>query len=679
MATSLLRALPPLVVSLLSILAVSASAEPKTTEPPLGTLLDMELEALQDVKITTATRRPQPLGEVPATVYVFTREDFARYGFRDLKDVLKNAPGIEYGYPQSWLQGGQRGFAGSWSQTRLLINGRDTNLIFSGEAYIADQFPLHDVEKVEIINGPASALYGPDAFVGLINIVTRNSENSKPGTTISAYAGALDELGDRRQVAASSVQKFGAAGVSWGVAYNQRHGVDAGEFVRTPAFSEVLGDVRQRVMDLGKRYKDYNHSLSAHSDVRYQWTTNDKLNVGFHVWNNFDGGSQENAEVSFSDFRDHRQQLHGYGGYEHRFEGAPIKVALDYHFLMEDNEIDFAERGGVDPLPPRILEFRSENNERHKLVGQVDFDLSRYNNYLLIGGWYRDTSIDKIRFTLAQFDQLEPFSEQEERAIFIQDQQSFFDDRLQLTAGFRYDDHNIYGNVSTPRGGVRYAFTDECALKLMYGEAFLAPTIFELGGNRDLKPATMESSEVAFHFTPGKHITGQVSYYWNRASDIIQQVRSGATEVNLNVGSKETSGVETLLQFQWKPVRAQFWYTHVDEKIDVARDKVGLGVSYDFSDRLSLSLRGKYASSITTDARTAPGVTEMVKIRSFRNADLVLLAREVGMGAFPLDLSLAVYNVFNSDNRYPNVRGPDPIQFREERRSVVLNLAYHFE
>src|SRR5512145_2321616 len=127
-------------------------------------LLEMTIDELMNVEITSASKRVQKLVEAPATVYVITEDDIKRYGFRDLKDVLQNIPGIEYTEPYSNSQGGQRGFAGNWTQTRILFNGRQVNVLFSSAIYIASQYTLNNVKQIEIIQGPASALYGADAF-----------------------------------------------------------------------------------------------------------------------------------------------------------------------------------------------------------------------------------------------------------------------------------------------------------------------------------------------------------------------------------------------------------------------------------------------------------------------------------------------------------------------------------
>jgi hypothetical protein len=102
-----------LVLGCLGLLSPRGWAEekPKSEEQ----LLELPLEELLDTEVTTPSRRPQEVREVPVTTYVVTEEDFRIYGYRDLKDVLRNLPGIEYVYPHSHLSAG-----GSWSPVSAL-------------------------------------------------------------------------------------------------------------------------------------------------------------------------------------------------------------------------------------------------------------------------------------------------------------------------------------------------------------------------------------------------------------------------------------------------------------------------------------------------------------------------------------------------------------------------------
>lgn len=203
-------------LTLLMSVSLSAPAFAKNT---LEELMALDIEALAKVVVTSPTKREQPVEDVPATVIVYDQADFKKYGFRDIKDVLKHTPGVEYGYPHSWLQGGQRGFSGSFAQTKILVDGREDNLVFSGEAYFSHQYPLHNIKRIEVVHGPASALYGADAFVGLINIVTKNTSNTEETTILSAEAGHISQGIDSLRYTAHTIKKFGKLGIAASAAW----------------------------------------------------------------------------------------------------------------------------------------------------------------------------------------------------------------------------------------------------------------------------------------------------------------------------------------------------------------------------------------------------------------------------------------------------------------------------
>ncbi|HPQ20192.1 MAG TPA: TonB-dependent receptor plug domain-containing protein, partial [bacterium] len=133
---------------------------------------------LEEQLVVTASKRAQKITEAPATIYVITDKEIEQYGFVDLKDVLKLIPGMiveDLSYGQ--LYGGQRGFNGVFQKTLIMINGREVNNILANEAFIGPQFPLHNVKRIEVVAGPGSALYGANAFAGVINIITKSAED----------------------------------------------------------------------------------------------------------------------------------------------------------------------------------------------------------------------------------------------------------------------------------------------------------------------------------------------------------------------------------------------------------------------------------------------------------------------------------------------------------------------
>ncbi len=156
------------------------------------TLQEMTIEESMNVQVITASKRMQQLAKAPATTYVVTEDDIRQYGYCDLKDVLQHLPGTEYGFPQIHIQGWQRGFSGNWSMTKILINGRQVNSLFSGEAFISSQYTLSHMKQIEVLQGLASASYGAGAFIGVIDIITKNSENTEEQPDFSFALGSVD-------------------------------------------------------------------------------------------------------------------------------------------------------------------------------------------------------------------------------------------------------------------------------------------------------------------------------------------------------------------------------------------------------------------------------------------------------------------------------------------------------
>src|SRR5262245_44587766 len=133
----------------------------------------LSLEELLKVKITSATLLEEPAHTAPATVYVITSDEIEHLGLRDLKDVLALVPGVDTSDPHFFLLGGQRGFVGSFSQSLLLIDGREINNLIAGETFISNQLRMNNVKQVDVVNGSGSSLYGANALGGVINIITK--------------------------------------------------------------------------------------------------------------------------------------------------------------------------------------------------------------------------------------------------------------------------------------------------------------------------------------------------------------------------------------------------------------------------------------------------------------------------------------------------------------------------
>ena len=490
----------------------------------------------------------------------------------------------------------------------------------------------------------------------------------------------IDDVFDSIETSVVWVDRKEDFGFSVSASFFDQDGPDFTEFVKSSQFSEIHRQERIDLLESGNPYKDENRADNASVDLSYDLGRGASLAGGIFYLRNSDGGGHENPELSFTEFKDTREQLHGYMRYSQElFDGAG-RVSLEYHHLDEDDRIRFQTRSDTSVLPPPVLHFEIENSVMNKVTARFELGLESVDNYLIVGTTYKDVAIGLPQFTLADFSNLAPFLDQQKWSVFVQDQQSLLEGRVELTLGARFDHQNIYDDEVSLRGGLNIDLTDETAVKLLYGEAFREPTMFELTDNPMLGPAKMMTTEIAIHHKLSSTVTGQVSFFHNRATDIIQQDRGGSN-INVNQGTKESQGLEALFKWQHGKMEGEVWYSVVDESDhrEVARHKAGLGLVYDFSGRVSLSARGKYAARVRTEALGADGEPKTVSVPEYLTVDLTLFARDLpAPGAATSRLSASVYNVFNSTNYFANVRGPDPIMFMDEGRSVRVTGSLHF-
>ena len=154
--------------------------------------------------VSTASKFPQSVKEAPASITVITAEDIRRYGHRTLADTLRSVRGFYTTYDRNYSYVGMRGFArpGDYNtRILLLLNGHRVNDGTYDMAPIGTDLPIDVslIERIEIIRGPGSALYGTNAFFAVINVVTRTGANS-PGLQVEPQAGSLATRGASGQL-----------------------------------------------------------------------------------------------------------------------------------------------------------------------------------------------------------------------------------------------------------------------------------------------------------------------------------------------------------------------------------------------------------------------------------------------------------------------------------------------
>jgi iron complex outermembrane receptor protein len=187
-------------------------------------LLDMSLEALMDIEITSVSKKPQKKSTAAAAVFVITNDDLRRWGVTNIPDALRRVPGLQVARidANKWAIT-SRGFNSRFANKLLvLIDGRSIYTpLFAGVYWDANQVMLEDVERIEVIRGPGGTLWGANAVNGVINIITKSAADTQ-GTLVAAGAG--NELVRLVNVRHGGVSE---SGVNYRV-YAMSHSADTG-------------------------------------------------------------------------------------------------------------------------------------------------------------------------------------------------------------------------------------------------------------------------------------------------------------------------------------------------------------------------------------------------------------------------------------------------------------------
>lgn len=163
---------------------------------PPQDLTEATLEQLMNIEVTSVSKKEQELSKAPAAIYVITQEDIRRSGLTSIPELLRMAPGVEVARisAQKWAITA-RGFNGRFANKMLvLIDGRSVYTpMFSGVYWDAQDLPLQDIDRIEVIRGPGATMWGANAVNGVINIITRPAKQTQGGLIVAG--GGTEEPG----------------------------------------------------------------------------------------------------------------------------------------------------------------------------------------------------------------------------------------------------------------------------------------------------------------------------------------------------------------------------------------------------------------------------------------------------------------------------------------------------
>jgi vitamin B12 transporter len=476
-----------------------------------------------DTVVVTATRIPTPESQVASSITVISADDIAATQTQTLPDVLKVVPGLNV--VQVGGVGGQTSLfmrGTNSNHVKVLVDGIDVgDPSNSNGAFDFGQFLTQDIQRVEVLRGPQSGLYGSDAIGGVINVTTR-SGSGPAQFTVGVAGGSFDTFNQNAGVSGSADQFHYSADI--------QH-LHSGETPVTPLDLLLPGE---------KRIDDYYDNLTASSKLGYDIAENLDLGLVARYTNTHLRTTGDN-EFNFPDtFPDSQQSTSTTTQYYTRF--TVHNLAFDG---VLDHTLGFAY-GNIKTSSFSPDNGSSENaGNRTKIDWQGNIRFTG-SEHLIVGAEHEREAIS------------EPISAGTNINSGYGELQSAFGDSFFDTVSVRYDDNDRFGSKVTYRFAPVYLISDSgTKLKASIGTGFKAPTLSQLFqsfppfffANPNLRPESSLGYDVGFEqslFADTIHFGA--TYFRNNIKNLIDSNADFTSYAN--VGRARTDGVESFIAFQ---------------------------------------------------------------------------------------------------------------------------------
>jgi outer membrane receptor for ferrienterochelin and colicin len=460
---------------------VLAQEQQPESKPDEKDYFDLSLEELMNIPIGVASKTELPIRESPGIISVITEQEIKNSGARDLIDVLSLVPGIQFGADVQGVAG--IGIRGNWAyegKVLILLDGQMMNEILYATFNLGNHIDVNNIDKVEVIRGPGSSIYGGFAELGVINIITKSGKKLAGGGGAIRYGQIKDTYGRR---SASIALGNGTDDFEYSIkgffSDGNRSGekmFDSYEYSTTPIPLADNNIIKTNHVNGALRIKNFR--------VRLMY---DEQKTETVVW--FDSLLEKPTNMDFKSFLG-----------ELKYEAVvndKLTITPKLNFISQapwntdgesDGELDF------DMKARRInanLNFGFKPNEKIDIAAGFDS--------------YFDYAKDKIRV----------FKENNKDEIGYQNYAGYVQSRfitpiMNITVGARYDNHSKFGSAFSPRIGLNKTI-DKLHMKLLYSRAFRAPSIQNLNTELILEEDVVPEKTEVIEFEMGYLITSKMT------------------------------------------------------------------------------------------------------------------------------------------------------------------------
>jgi iron complex outermembrane receptor protein len=641
----------------------------------------------------------------PSTVSVITSKDIERIGAITLEEVLGTIPGIHVNYDNGFSPSYNIRGVGSTTNSQVLIylDGISINSSAISGSRLSLSHLVKNVERIEIIKGPGSALYGADAFSGVINIISKKNI----GTDIGTFAGSFDTFGGWLNHG-NEFDKFKINFSAQGRTTKGSKGI-----IKEDGQSQIdkmLGtNISLAPGPINRGHDDIDIKLEAHYEdtaniyLRYVHNTDYGMGVGL-------AGSLDNSGKTISDA--------WITGVKVKFGPEKWKTTFiaNYTGYVGSAQQNIFPSGAFRGLFKTPVTQQFDQTAHNFTINISTIYEKKDNHKFHVGSGIDYDSItditDERNFQKGPFNILLPTgSLQSTRELgelpivfpeerynyygFIHDEWQILNDLI-LTAGVRVDYFSDFGLTVNPRASLAWNLSSSLTTKLMYGRAFRAPSFFELKtnpgltvtGNPNLDPETMEMVELSIIKKWRPDLNTQLNLFWYKIDDLITETKNqdrlsqSENRIFNNTDGANTYGLETKLFYQlFKNLNLNINYTYLQINaesttndqfiITSPKHQVYAEVNWSFLPSWSANLR---STTILRRKRATKDVRNSIK--DYTQLDFTLSGVNVVKN---MDMTFKINNLLDANVRDPSLDGSAiPFDYPLDGRSFMGILSMKF-
>lgn len=663
-----------------------------------------------DELISVVTGSSQPIYKAPAAASVITAHEIKAMGATDLDDVLERVPGLHVSrnnilYNPIYTIRGIH--ADRNPQVLILINGIPlTNLFVGDRSLMWGGMPVEAIARIEIIRGPGSAVYGADAFAGVINVITKNSEDIA-GTQFGARLGSFNT----KDAWLLHGQEWQGLNVAFALEYHTTDGqqkiIDADAQTLSDTAFGTNASLAPGALNLQRDNFDMRIDISRDNfQLRSGWQRRRNLGTGAGIAQALDPQGRFSSDRWNFDLTYHNNEA---------FDNWDFTAQLSYLDSRQEVERD------VILFPPGALGIfnngiigNPEVYERHNRISLSAFNTSFKNHIIRVGAGYYYGDLHKVKEaknfgidpnTGLPINPAGPLvdvsdtasiflteGDRKNKYIFIQDAWELASD-WELTAGIRLDDYSDFGETVNPRLALVWLARHNLTSKILYGRAFRAPSFAETRninnpvalGNPDLDPETIQTLELGFDYRYAQNVSTTLNlfyYEWEKIIDFVSD-QNATTSTAQNASEQTGYGLE--IEFDWAMSTDLHFLANYAFQRSTAKDtntdaghaphhQFYLHGDWEFKPGWHLNPQFYWiANRKRVAGDTRPDVGD------YRTFDVVLRKKS---NTNTLEFALISKNLFNHDAREPSLFGETGTPIENDLplagRSVFAELRYSF-